>query len=100
MDQLWKRIEELSGQTLQTMRGNRFEVVSVRPEKAVALRVLVKSTGRRRNILRREIESSYQLGLKGDDLIPLRLRQTGTSDRNPSYVVAILRAVGAHKLGG
>jgi hypothetical protein len=100
MDQLWKRIEVLCGQTLRTARGKQFQVVSVDSWKAVAVTILVSSTGHERQIHREEIDASYQLGLKGDDLTPTRLRDNGTSDRNPSYVVAILKAIEARKLGG
>ena len=97
MDDLWRRIEQLRGQSLRTVTGKEFQVVAREPDSANTLTIIPKSTGKPRSIRREEFERAYRLRLKAHELTPIRIRQGGASEMNPAYVAAILRAVGTRQ---
>ena len=93
MDDLWRRIERLRGQSLRTVTGKEFQVVTAEPDRTNILTIIPKSTGKPRPIRREEFERAYRLRLKAHELTPMRIRHGGASEVNPAYVAAILRAI-------
>ena len=91
MDELWSRVKELEGRTLQTL-SRRLPVHITRVEHDQVL-VTPESTGTTRAIRREEIEKAYELRLSTEELTPSRLRAEGASEFNPAYVAAILNAL-------
>lgn len=90
MTNLWQRIERLRGRELRTVTGKPFTIEAI---EASGMRI-VPSTGRSRLVPRRDIERAAGLGIHPQSLTTSDVRQSGASDWNPAYVVAILRAAG------
>lgn len=90
---LWAGLKELEGATVETVRGKPFTVLAVDPGKQGAIVIELASTGKRRTILRDEIERAYGLGHHGEAVRPSTVRASGASERNPAYVAALLRAL-------
>ncbi len=92
LDQIWGRVRELEGRTLRTTgQGKSFDVEAV-TEHSVA--ISPHSTHRLRSISRQEFERAVRLGLRGEKLTPIAIRQARASEANPAYVAAILRTIG------
>lgn len=100
MDEIWEGIEQLSGRTLYT-RSDReaFQVISVNRSKSPAIKIHTAAHGsggdEERLIARGEIERTYNISLKVDDLTPTIIQISGASVKNAEYVAAIFAAIKA-----
>ena len=90
---MWAGLKELEGATVETMQGKPFTVLRVDPSKQSAIVIELASTGKRRTILRDEMERAYGLAVHGESDRPSTVRASGASERNPAYVAALLRAL-------
>lgn len=98
MDEVWDGIEQLTGRTLYTLTDREaFRVISVNRSKAQAIQILANAEGPEggepRVIGRNEIERTYNIRQKVDDLTPNIVQITGASLKNPEYVAAIFAAI-------
>ena len=98
MDEVWEGIERLSGRTLYTQSDREaFTVISVNRSKGPAIKILTNAEdpngGEPRIIARSEIERTYNIRLKVDDLSPTIIQISGASVKNPEYVAAIFAAI-------
>jgi hypothetical protein len=94
---LWSRIGSLRGQTLQTVTGLPFTMVT---QDSDAVWVSPGSTGKQRRIRRMRFEQAAALGIPAKNLRPIDLQQGRTGSVadsiggvNASYIVAMLRAI-------
>ena len=93
-DALWDRLAGLGGRTLQTAKGERFEVATL--ERGVGLTVIPLDGGQRWTVGPGEIGEALRLvedGMSLDRVAPVRLRAAGVAAHHPEYVVAIVRAL-------
>lgn len=89
---IWSKVRALEGQTLQTLaRGKKFKVVGVLADRVQF--VPEDGTGTVRWCTRKGIEHIADLGLGTDELTASRIQQEWPSDRNGSYVAAIVHQV-------
>ncbi len=98
MDEVWASIEQLAGQMLYTRPDREaFQVVSVNRSKAQAIQILTNyddsGGGEPRIISRGEIERTFNIRQKVDDLTPTILQISGASVKNPEYIAAIFAAI-------
>jgi len=98
MDQVWERIERLRGRTLYTLTdGEPFQVVSVERSKAGAIKIISNveepDQSETRTIGRNEIEKTYNVRMKVDDLTPTIIQISGASVKHSEYIAAIFRAI-------
>lgn len=92
-----RQMVRLIGTTLHTLGLRRpFDVLTVHPDNSAAVVIRVGSTGSVRLISRREIEAGYALAQESPrgSLNASRLRLERASEANPSYVAALLLAIG------
>lgn len=90
MARLWGGVRALEGQTLQTVTGKGFDVVSVSDSQA---RVTVHSSGRTYPIPRKAFDLAEELGLDTSSIRPSALREARVSEGQPAYAAAIIHAV-------
>jgi hypothetical protein len=91
MENLWNRVELLSGKTLETIRGQRFDIVEVdRSSLNAAVVIIPASTGVRSPIARNSFERGESLGL-GKAVRSIDVKRAAAYEWNPIYVSAILR---------
>lgn len=93
-ERLWAELRALTGQTVESVRGYRFLVVSVEPHKEAAVTIEPQRTGKPRKLYRQSLEAAYQLWLKERQVTPAQVREHGLSERNPAYVAALINRVG------
>ena len=87
---IWSGIAQLTGSTIKTVTGRgTFTVLSV-SDRFCELKV--HSTGKVRRIPRREFESAASLG-SASSKSTADIRQSGASEYNPAYVLAVLRTI-------
>ncbi len=101
MDQVWERIERLRGRTLYTPDREPFQIVSVERSKAPAIKIMTNfqhpEQSEARVIGRNEIEKTYNVRMKVDDLTPTIIQVSGASVKNPDYIAAIFQAIEAEE---
>ena len=92
MDDTWNRVKALEGKTLRTVsRGESFVIDAVESNRAVITPV---SSRKPRSVRRAVIEDAVSLGLRQQEITPSVLaNRVATTDRNLSYVAAIVRAI-------
>jgi len=93
-DALWQAIGVLIGQTVDTVRGRPFTILSVARHKDAAVEIAPVSTGKPRKLYRESLEGAYLLWKREGGVTPSRVREEGLSERNPAYVAALIQAVG------
>lgn len=97
MDEVWASIEQLTGRMLYTRPDREaFQVISVNRSKAQAIQIVTNfdgSGGEPRIISRGEIERTFNIRQKVDDLTPTILQISGASVKNPEYIAAIFAAI-------
>ncbi len=89
MDDLWRRVVALKGQTLKTMRGKDFTVVDVDVRDAW---VAPTSSGRKRQVARIDLEPALPLKSPDRQLRPSEIEARLPNLRNHSYVAALINA--------
>jgi hypothetical protein len=88
MSEVWNRVRALEGKTLHTLKqGKRFSIVGVLSDRVQF--VPEQGNGTLRWCTREGIEYIAGLGLKPSELRS-RIQQEWPSDRNTSYVAAIV----------
>ena len=100
MDEVWDGIEALTGRTLYTVPDREaFQMVSVNRSKGPAIQIRTNTEepggGGPRVIARSEIERTYNIRLKVDDLTPSIIQISGASVKNAEYIAAIFAAIEA-----
>lgn len=95
MRPLWDGVRALQGQTLTTLRGKPFTVLTVTD---TLVTIIPKSTGKLRPVRRQEIEAAAHITGGPAALTATAVREAGASEMNPVYVVAILKALPAPPL--
>jgi hypothetical protein len=100
MDEVWDGSEALTGQTLYTVPDREaFPMVSVNRSKGPAIQIRTNTEepgrGEPRVIARSEIERTYNIRLKVDDLTPTIIQVSGASVKNAEYIAAIFAAIEA-----
>ncbi len=98
MDEVWATIAQLTGRTLYTRPDREaFQIVSVNRSKAQAIQILTNSNGtgggETQIISRGEIERTFNIRQKVDDLTPTIIRISGASVKNPEHIAAIFAAI-------
>jgi hypothetical protein len=89
MEKFWAWAAGLPGQTLCTVTGQPFSVITV--SRPVGISVTPESSGIPRTIPAQDFESALALGLRGRALSPRRISEAGASEYNPSYVAVLLQ---------
>jgi hypothetical protein len=94
-NELWRRINQLEpGTTLRTVTGQPFIFDRVAAD---IVHIRVGPNRRPRRLPRAMLEAANELGLRGDALIPSKIRAEGISEFDPAFVVGVLKAVGADR---
>jgi hypothetical protein len=94
MDALWGQLEGLRDQTLHTATGQPFRVVEVHRGQGVAMVIEPESSGKRRPIYGSSLQGAYRLWVREGVITPSQVQTAGLSQRNSSYVAAVVNAVG------
>ena len=94
-----RQMVPLAGRTLYTLGQQRgFDVLTVDPGRSVAVVLRVHSSGKLREVTRRDIEAGFALAqrLPRGTLGAKRLRDEQACQANPAYLATLLREIGAN----
>jgi hypothetical protein len=87
---LWDQVRSLAGETLETVDGAKFDVVTV-DDKKITIRL--HSSDRTYPVYRRELAKAEELGMITADVRPRQLRASHVSEGKPAYVASIIHEV-------
>ena len=93
---LWDRLTALQGQTIETPKGEPFQVQAVARGERVTVSPL--DGGQEWDVPAQELEEAWQAVSQGaelDRLASIRLQEAGVASAHPEYVAGLLRAMTA-----